>query len=176
MNRQNKIIRNIIILILLFFLFLRSTGLYLTPLSAHRASEKSSHYGPSKVVHVEEFYGGKYILAKYDKWYSFHTINRSLFLFWKIGNQSLGIENKKTQTLYLMNGMDEGDYKFSGTINDENINKIEILLKNGEVLTSVEFYDNMFITTSTTSDTDFSEIKKITGYDVKNNIIYEEEY
>lgn len=57
MNRRRKTITNIILVIVLLFIFLKVTDLYLTPLRAHRASEKSIHYGPSEVVHVENFPG-----------------------------------------------------------------------------------------------------------------------
>lgn len=85
MSRSKKVIRNIIILILLFFLFHQHLGLYLTPLAAHKSSERGINYGPSKVVYVEDYADnydkGKYLLCKYDKWVSCNTVNRTLFFF-----------------------------------------------------------------------------------------------
>ena len=85
MSRNKKIIRNIVVLGILFFVFLKATGLYLIPLSAHENSERSIHYGPSEVVHIEDFDEGKYILCKYDKWISCNTVKRELLFFWRFG-------------------------------------------------------------------------------------------
>lgn len=176
MTRPKKIIRNIIMLILLFFIFLRITNLYLTPLSAHRASEKSIHYGPSKVVHVEDFDEGKYILAKYDKWISANTINRSLFFFWRFGNQVTGIENDLNKPVNISQGLSGDNYNYYGIINNEKIKKIEILLDNGEVLSEKRFYDNMFIFVDSGPNDKFPYLVNVKGYDSENKLIYEEEY
>jgi len=75
MSRIKKVIRNLIILVLLFILYMMWAGLYLTPLLANEHSERSAHYGPSEVIHIENFDGGKYILCKYDRWFSCNTVN-----------------------------------------------------------------------------------------------------
>lgn len=178
MSRNKKIIRNIVILILLFFLTLRVSGLYLRPLSAHESSERSAHYGPSEVVHMEDFHGGKYILCKYDKWVSCNTVKRKLFFFWGFGNQVTGFENDKTKVIDYTWGMSSNDYKLYGIINDDRIRKIEITLGNGEVFTETKFYDDLFLFTWESHDhddrsLDFNNIK---GYDSENNIIFEDEY
>ena len=79
MSRKKKILRNLIILVILFFIFLKSTGLYLSPISAHKSSERSIHYGPSEIVHIEDFSRGKYILCKYNGWVSCNTVEKKLF-------------------------------------------------------------------------------------------------
>ena len=176
MNREKKIIRNIILLIVSFFLFLRVAGLYLTPLAAHRASEKSIHYGPSQVVHIEDFVGGKSILGKYDKWISANTVNRSLFFFWRFGNGVIGIENDKTKEINYAYGMTGENAHYYGIINDEKIKRIEIVLENGEILNETEFYDDMFLLVGAGTNDNFPRVSNIKGYDSEGNVIYEEAY
>ena len=176
MNRGKKILINIIILGILFFVFLRSTGLYLTPLAAHRASEKSIHYGPSKVVHIEDFPEGKYILGKYDKWISANAVNKRLFFFWRFSDQVIGIENDLTKAINISHGLTGDNYKYYGIINDERIDKIEILLDNGKVLKETEFYEDMFIFVETGPNDKFAYVRNVKGYDLNDNVVYEEEF
>ena len=105
MDRFKKAIRNIIILIILCLLFFKSSELYLTPISAHEHSERSIHYGPSEVIHIEDWDGGKYILCKYDKWVSCNTVNRAL-LFLKF-NQPTGFEKWQIQSLDYTGGFSD---------------------------------------------------------------------
>lgn len=176
MNRPKKIVRNIILIIVLSFIFLKSTGLYLTPSSAHRASEKSIHYGPSQVLHIEDFDGGKTILGKYDKWFSANTINRRLFFFWSFGNGVIGTENDKTKAINYDYGMTGDNAHYYGIINDEKIERIEILLENGEIFNETEFYEDMFLLVGTGTNDNFPRVSNIKGYDLEGNVIYEEAY
>ena len=116
MSKNKKILRNIVLLIIIIFILFPRFGLYLSPLSAHRASEKSIHYGPSEIVHIEDFDRGKYILGKYDKWISCNTVNRSLLFFWTFGDQVTGIENDLTKAVSYTWGMSEDQYKIYGII------------------------------------------------------------
>ena len=168
MNRQKKIMKNLALLVVLFFLFSKIHGIFLTPLAAHEASERSIHYGPSEVVHVEDFNGGKYILGKYDKWVSCNTVNRTLFFFWRIGNQPIGFENDMTNSISFTWGQSYDNIRVYGIINDDKIVKVEITLANGEVLTQTEFYDDLFLFTWKSAV--FESIK---GFDSQGNTIYE---
>lgn len=173
MSRSKKIMRNIAILAGLFFLFLIRSGLYLSPLSAHEHSERSIHYGPSEVVHVEDFDGGKYILSKYDRWFSCDTVNRTLLFFWGFGDQASGFANDKTKAVVFSGGQSSENYKVYGIINDDRVKTIEIALGDGNVLTQSHFYDNLFLITWTTDNTADRNFKKLKGYDAVNKEIFE---
>ncbi|WP_353092828.1 hypothetical protein [Tissierella praeacuta] len=177
MSRLKKILRNIIILVILFFIFLKSSGLYLTPLSAHKNSERSIHYGPSKVVHIEDFDKGKYILCKYDKWISCNTVKRSLFFFWSFGGQVTGRENDLSNPLsYTWSGGVREFYKVYGIINDDRIKEIEVTLENGDILTQNEFYEGMFLVTWSANDDSLMDFAGIKAYDSNGNILFEKIY
>lgn len=171
MNRVKKTILNVIAIVILSFISLSFLGLHLTPLSAHRVSERSIHYGPSEIVHIENFSGGKYILGKYDKWISFNTVNRVGLLFWRFGNQVTGIENDTSNPLNYTYGMDQEKYKLYGIINDPEIKRIEIILKSGEIVNVTNFYDDMFLVLwGKGLSTDFDKMK---AYDSDNNLLVE---
>ncbi len=174
MNRRKKLLINIILVILLFFIFLKATGRYLTPLRAHRASEKSIHYGPSEVVHVEDFPGGKYMLSKYDKWISANTVNRSMGFFWRFGDQVTGIENDLKKPVNYSAKMSDGNIVYYGIVNDDRVSKLEIELENEEVLVVEEFYDDMFIHFTRSENDDFHYVKVIRGYDLEGKEIFQE--
>ena len=175
MGRLKKAIKNIIILTILCFLFFKTSGLYLTPISAHEYSERSIHYGPSEVVHIEDWDGGKYILCKYDKWVSCNTVKRTLLLFWRFGNQPIGFENDKTKAVDYTWGASGQYWKLYGIINDDKIKKVEITIDNGEVLTQTAFYDDLFLFTWKSPENDSVYNVNIRGYDADNNVIFEEE-
>lgn len=175
MSRLKKVIKNIIILALLFLLFFWRSGLYLSPLSAHEHSERSIHYGPSQVVHVEDFDGGKYILGKYDKWVSCNTVNRELFFFWRFGNQPIGFENDKTKAVDYTWGSSYQNNKLYGIINDERVKKVEITLSSGKIFAQTEFYSNLFLFTWKSNNNESWDFENIKGYDSGNTIIFEEE-
>lgn len=174
MSRLKKVIRNIIVLIILFFLFLKSFGFYLSPLTAHENSESSIHYGPSEVIHMEDFDDGKYILGKYDKWISCNTVNRKLFFLWRFGSDPIGIENDKTKPITYNWGVTNPYLRLYGIINDDRIKKIEITLDNGEVLSQTQFYDNLFLIAWKSSSNEKKFFKHIKGYDSNNNVIFDD--
>lgn len=176
MNRNKKIVRNIIILIIFFFLFLNRSGLYLSPLSAHEHSERSIHYGPSEVVHIKNFDKGKYILCKYDKWVSCNTVNKALFFFWRFGNQVTDFENDKTKAVDYTWSISHQHCNLYGIINENKVKRIEITLDDGNIFTQNKFYDDLFLFTWKANNNEDRDFKKIKGYDANNNIIFEEEY
>lgn len=177
MSRHKKALKNILFIIILFFLFLNRTGLYLTPISAHESSERSAHYGPSKVVYVEDFEKGKHILGKFDKWVSCNTVNKQLFFLWAFGNQVHGFENDVSKAIDFSYGASHEYYKFYGIRNNVNVSKVELTLYNGKVLTIADFYEDLFLITWVASDGDDDRfyIKNIKGYDLNNNLVFEEE-
>lgn len=174
MSRFKKIVINIIVLAALFFLFIITSGLYLSPLLAHEHSERSIHYGPSDVIHIEDFDDGKYILCKYDKWVSCDTVNRKLYFFWRFGNQPIGFENNKTKVIDYNWYSSGQNYKVYGIINDDRVNRIQVTLNNGGIYTQTEFYDNLFLLTWRLDNEDCC-LKNIRGYDSNNNIIFEDD-
>lgn len=177
MSRRKKALRNIVLIVILFFLFLNRTGLYLTPLSAHKNSERSAHYGPSKVVYIEDFEKGKYILGKYDKWVSCNTVNKHFSFFWSFGNQVHGFENDLTKAVDYSYGGNNEYYKWYGIRNNKDVSKVEITLYNGKVIETTDFYDDMFLVTwhaTSDDDNDGLYIQNTRAYDSNNNVIFDD--
>ncbi len=179
MNRQKKILKNIGILLVLCFLLSRMYGFYLTPLAAHESSERSIHYGPSEVVHIEDFDGGKYILGKYDKWVSCNTVHRLLLFFWRFGSQPIGFENDTTKVVTFTWGITYLDtfrnHYVYGIINDSSIQKIEIILPDGRILTQTEFYDDLFLLTWQELRNGYYQGFSLRAYDSESNLVFVED-
>lgn len=169
MSRSKRVLRNLLVLLGLCFLFVTQTVLYLTPLSAYEHSERSLHYGPSTIVHVEDYDGGKYILAKYDRWFSCNGVRRTLGLFWKPSNWSLGTENDKTKAVAFSWSASQEDFVVYGIINDERVKTLEVTLDDGQILTQTKFYDSMFLIPWTGD----KYLGKLRGYDAADQVIFE---
>lgn len=173
MSRFRKIIRNVIILIILSLVFFRVSWLFFSPLSAHKHSERSLHYGPSKIVHIENLGGSKYILGDYGKWVSCDVVNRMLYFFWRFGSPSIAIRNPNQKVEIYSLGATGKYHTIFGGINDIKIKKIEIALANGKMISKTKFYDNLFLLTW--KDTNRTNVfyKAVKGYDSNGIMIYE---
>lgn len=174
MNRKLLILRNLAIIIVLSILLMFRLGLYLSPIAAHKSSERGIHYGPSEIIHIEDFEKGKYILGKYDRWISCNTVNRFLYIFWTAGNQPTGIENDTTKAVCYDWSSGHPYFKAYGVINDNKIKKIEVTLSNGVVITQDVFFEDMFLVKWKENKSNPLYFKGIRGYDKDNNIIFEE--
>ncbi len=171
MNRQNKIIRNLFLIVLLIFLICLVTGLRLTPLQAHRESERGTHYGPSEIVKVFDYKSYQHILCKYDSWVSCDTVRRFAFLFWTPGSQPAGFKNDCSYPYRFINNYSNNTNYLYGIINDKAITKIEVLTNDGQLLAEQDFYDGLFYFSWTSDDRKYG-IETITGYTADNAISY----
>lgn len=175
MSRTKKLIRNLIILAGMIFIYINIIGIYMTPLQAHQNSERSGHYGPSDIKHIENFKKGKYYLCTYDKWVSCNTVKKTLVFFWAIGSQYAGFENEKGKKISWVWDGSEQYCKAYGIINDRQIKRVELLLEDGTVMKQTGFYDNLFLFTWEDKSNKLYPLK-ISGYDAQNNKIFENVY
>lgn len=173
MSKGKKLGRNILLIVILFYLFLINTGLFLNPITAHKNSEITLHYGPSDIVHVADYEKGKYILGKYDKWVSCDAINRYLYILYAIGNGGIGFEIDKNEKLNYSWRSSGEYYRLYGIVNDNNIKKVKLTLTDGSIYEQTEFYDDLFLFYWSTDEDDV-EYSNIKAYDADNNMIFEE--
>ena len=171
MSRIKKTLRNLIIIVALFCIFMITTGLRLTPIQAHKLSEKGIHYGPSKIVKV--FNHGKYqhLLCKYDNWISCNTVDRTLFIFWAPGSQVTGVENNLDEALKYSESYSNRINIVYGIVNDENIEKVEVYTTEGNIIVNKDLYDNMFYFSWKSKGNTWG-MKELRGYDKNGNQIY----
>ncbi len=171
MNRKKKLVKNIVIIFILFFVLINRSGLYLSPVSAHEASERSIHYGPSQLIHVTNYEGDKYMLCKYEEWVSCDRIERVLFFLWKFGSSPFGFENDLNEKLKFSWSYMNNKCQLYGIVNDDSIKMVEIVLEDGRTFTQTEFHDGLFLF-NWTVDGGGIELDKITGYDGEANKAY----
>lgn len=172
MNRKKRIIRNVIIIVVIYIFITKVNCLFLNPISAFKYAERDYHYGPSKIVHIENNGNSKYILAKYDKCISCCTLSRSL-IFWSYYSP-IGIENQKEKGINYFWESSLELYRLFGIVNDSRIKKVEVAFSDGKTLVQNKFYDgDMFLFIYKSKAKNWLQIK-IRGYDSENNIIFEE--
>jgi hypothetical protein len=179
MNKKRKLIRNLFILLLMVIIVASFSAASLTPLSAHKRSERTGNYGPSIVVKSQSIKGGRLYLCKYDKWFSLNTVKRGFLGLWYAGDQVHGMENDTKLPISYSWGMNTiGKYrqaKFFGIVNNPDIKSIKLEVKiNGQlkILEQKELYDNIFMFTWEDGEKLF-EFVKITGLDKNSDVIYE---
>jgi hypothetical protein len=172
MNRQKRIIRNVIIIVIFYLFVTRFFGLFLNPISAFEYAERDNHYGPSKIVHTENYGKAKYILGKYDKWISYSKVSRFLFYWTSFNPIMIEIQKDKAISYYWV-GSDRF-YEVFGIVNDKRITKVEITLADGNTLVQNEFYDgDLFLFLFDPKNEKFKEYLYIRGYDSESKILFE---
>ena len=171
MNRKRKILRNIIFIAIFISFALLSGMFYIDPVAAYRGSERSIHYGPSEVVHVEDFSGGKYFLGKYDRWISCNIIQKSMGVFWSAGSYVTGTEISYDHPIYYEALYGLSNARAYGIRHDESITKVDVHLMDGTIISQEEFHEDMFLLTW---ESEF-EFRKIVAYDDAGTVVFEEE-
>jgi len=149
MNRKKKLLRNILIITVISLLVYSSRSFYMSPMAAHMAAERNFHYGPSDIIHVEDFSGGKYFLGKYDRWISCSTIEKVWGPFWRSGGHTFGVEVETDKPLTYTWSFSWASPKYQtevfGILHDQSIDKVVVHLMDGTVLTQNKFYEDMFL-------------------------------
>ena len=149
MSRKKKLLRNMLTITVITILVYSSRSFYMSPMAAHKAAERNFHYGPSDIIHVEDFSGGKYFLGKYDRWISCSTIEKVWGPFWSYSGQITGIELETDKPITYTWSFSWGSPKYYsevyGILHDQSIDKVDVHLMDGTVLTQNEFYEDMFL-------------------------------
>ncbi|MDF2512716.1 MAG: hypothetical protein K0S04_2582 [Herbinix sp.] len=176
MSRSKKLIRNIFIIILLSLFLIAWLGLSFTPLSVYKKVERGNHFGPSQIVHIEDYKNNKFILGRYDRWVSCSNVRRALLFFWAAESVPITIENDNNKALCYTWSNYNPMFKVHGVINDEKIKKVEVTLSNGDIISQTEFYDDLFLLIYDTKIKGDIYFDSIRAYDGESNIVFESEY
>lgn len=149
-----------------------------SPVKAHEQSERTYHYGPSKIIKTIDLDGGKIYLCRYKDWFSANTVKRGI-IKWYPGDQVAGtpIDYSK-QVSYSWNGSSiKGNLmiiKLYGYVNDT---KITTILLEDESKTNTLRYaldENKMFIFYWNSDMQISKVKYLKGLDMHGKVIYGE--
>ena len=181
MKRLKILIRNLVIIGILTFVFMKVNGIYLTPEAAFRASEKDLHGGPATIVHSLEKNDNAYLFTKYYNYYNCSRINPSFKYFWKYGGNPYGPENRKDQQISFGHHPIDGAYLTFGIRNDEAIKKLSMEAQGYNhdpiFLETEDFYEDLFYfmwDEDTDFEYDYQKAKLILkGFDGEGQLIYE---
>ena len=172
MNRAIKTTRNILLIGVLFVLFLAFTGLRLSPIQAHIASEKGIHYGPSEIIKIFDHGDYQHLLCKYDRWISCNTVKKNLFFLWAAGSQPIGFENDLNKDIDYSGSFSNNVNLIYGSVNNTNITKVELHINQENIVVQDTFYDDLFYFTWEGDGSQWG-IMKVVGYDNNDEIVYQ---
>lgn len=148
-----------------------------SPIKAHEQSERTSHYGPSKIIKTIDLYGGKIYLCRYKDWFSANSVKKGI-IKWYPADQGDGtaIDYSK-QVSYKGYGSRIKNLmimKIYGYVSDP---KITTMLFEDENKTNTQRYvldeTKMFIF-YWNEDSQRNKIKYLKGLDSDGKVIYEE--
>ena len=155
--------------------------MHLSPIKVFEITEQCFHYGPSEIIHIEDYRDGKQILASFqDQWISCYTIENRYLIFWRLATSGGPVAvheiDRSIPIDFAWSTTGEGSYKFFGSVNDQKIKKIEIEMTDGTLLTQDELYDGglfLILHENMMENRQFYEF--IRGYDSDDHLIYEKE-
>ena len=183
MMRLKKAIRNLLVLAVLVFLFMKFNGLYFSPVQALHASERDLHFGPSEIVHSFDYDNSRIFLTRYENLISCPPIDRFLGVFWRYG-AGHGIGNDPERPLFFSYRSQEDNWLVYGIRNDPSITHVEVEVRSSAdgdamILSSDEFYEDMFYVMWKVENEDhlaIDLISYVTAYDAMDNVVYETEF
>lgn len=180
--------------ILLFFVVKESPYFnyyHLSPLEAHKQSERTFYYGPSEVVEEIDFGDAQVFLGIYKDWFSANMVVKHKGIFWAPGSGIGGTEIKKDQDIsHSWSGSSINEdfmlMKFYGIVSNPDIVKVELDVIEGyhnsanaenEVLTLSYILNDhrMFIFHWNEVEHEYKWIS-LRGLNRNGDIVYEEEY
>lgn len=180
-----KIIKNIFIiaflllLLLIFLYFPDYKDSFPSALKSFRQGEKSSYYGPSKVVYSEKDVEGEYILSVYEDYYSCAYVEKT-FKY---------LERYKNSLIYISDELDPlknvsfqygpsryGSFSVFGKVNDESIVEVRLFLKDGSFISKKDFTESLFLIywDSFSQDYGWMDADYLEAYDVVGQVVFKE--
>lgn len=149
-----------------------------SPVKAHEQSERTYHYGPSKIIKTIDLDGGKIYLCRYKDWFSADTVKRNI-IKWYPGDQVGGtpIDYSK-QVSYNWSGSsikkDMMIMKIYGYVSDPKITMM--LLEDENKANTLKYIldeSRMFIF-YWNADNYKNKVKYLKGLDGDGKVVYEE--
>lgn len=180
MSRQKKVLRNGLLIAVVLGILFWGSNLHLSPVKVFEITERQFHYGPSEIVHMEDFRGGKQILAiDNDTSISCFTLERRYVFFWRLASSGGPVAMFEFDPLlpvdhaWSMTG--QGDYKFWGIVNDERIERLELEMSDGTRYHQDQFHGGgVFLIQHQGMMESRIFYAFLRGYDHEDQLIYEE--
>ena len=149
LNKRQKLLRNLALMVAMTLLYLLLTGSqgYLTADQAHAASEMTLNYGPSQIVQIVSLDNCRYYLGKYDRWFSCHPVYWTV-TGWHFGSQNLCDEIDPNEDINYGWFVSNGQGRIWGVVNNPQIVSVEVELSDGVhtlFLRQDQLYQDMFL-------------------------------
>lgn len=151
-----------------------------SPLKAHELSERTYHYGPSKIIKTIDFDGKRIYLCKYKDWFSADTVKKGLIKWYPDSNVAgTPIEPSKQISFSFggrRNKQDKMDWEFYGCVTDPDITKVQLVLKNEVNPFSYDLDESKMFIFYWIETNPQHTMNYLRGLDKDGKIIYEKEF
>lgn len=149
-----------------------------SPLKAHEQSERTYHYGPSKIVKTIDMDGEKIYLCRYKDWISANTVRKGLIKWYPGDNVGGTPIDYSKQVSFSWSGSTNKQNSFTtkiyGYVNDTEITEILLVDENEKNTSRYELDESrMFVFYCVDDSQKFEEIY-LKGLNKDGKIIYEE--
>lgn len=152
-----------------------------SPIKAHESSERTFHYGPSKIIKTIDLKDQKIYLCRYKDWFSADTVNRgSISLIkWYPGDNVSGapIDYSKQVSYYWSSSGNKDNIstmKLYGYVNDPNITTILLEEENGANQSRYDLDESRMFIFIWSEISQNLKTKYLRGLNKENKVIYEE--
>lgn len=150
-----------------------------SPIKVHQQSERTYHYGPSKIIKTIDLYGEKIYLCRYKDWFSANTVERGI-IKWYPGSQVSGIPidySKKVSFSWSgsRNKQNLMTKKIYGYVNDPEITTMLLVEEDGTNTSRYDLDESRMFIFYWNEDNQKYKIRHLKGLNKDGKIIYEEE-
>jgi len=186
MNKKYLAVIEWIVAILLLILCYRLSSLsigHFSAIKAHEFSEKTMHYGPSKIIKEIDLKNRKVYLCKYKDWISADTVDKK-FIKWHTGSpvspRPIDYSKKVTHSWASSSAYknDESLLTVIGYVNDQTITTIiveTVKEKSSDIETLKYKLDDSHMFIFTVTDKKATHFPKtVKGLDKDGKVVYEE--
>lgn len=169
----------VVLVVICFKYYILAYGSF-SPLKAHQISERTFHYGPSKIVKTIDLSGGKIYLCKYKDWFSADTVKKGL-VRWYPGDNVGGspIDYSKQVSYSWGNSHIKKEISIMtiyGYVSDPNISVMVLERESGATTLRYNLdKSKMFIFNWNENEHKY-KIKYLRGLNKKGKVIYEKKF
>ncbi|MBL4937851.1 hypothetical protein JK636_19265 [Clostridium sp. YIM B02515] len=150
-----------------------------SPVRAHEQSERTFHYGPSKIIKTIDLDKQKIYLCKYKDWFSADTVKKGIVKWYPGDNVDGTPIDYSKQVSFTLSGSSNKQNKMImkvyGCVNNPEINTILLVEENEANTSRYDLDESKMFIFYWEEDSEKHKVKYLKGLNKDGKIIYEEE-
>ena len=180
-NKRHRVIIEwvvaIVLIVVTYKFSLLSYGSF-SPLKAHEESERTFHYGPSKIIKTIDLDEQKIYLCKYKDWFSANTVKKGIVKWYPGGHVGGTAIDYSKQVSFSWNGSSNKQNKMAmkvyGCVNNSEITTILLAEENETNTSRYDLDESKMFIFYWEEDSEKHKVKYLKGLNKDGKIIYEE--